>query len=264
MESLSDESPVLTSGTSPVNLVSVLHPDDIVIFGYDKPPQALDGASNCNNKNPPSPYATAFLHTIDGPGLTQRVQRLWDHLRRFTTFYYSKHMSAPRRAPRYRVAQMVRPNAAQMVLFDDNSWLVTRLTPRPALLLDRPWLGLPLAATGLNKLNKIRSAYTDWRRRDAAGQAVVQQRGGKPLGRRVRLAPGNDDVSVFEGGSTEKTTITTDIFFVFMRIDCNGELTFYHDCLYCQDLSCSQCIEVLEDVAAFGRRHTLAIGHLKC
>lgn len=88
-------------------------------------------------------------------------------------------MLAPRHAPWCREeAHALLPAAAQMALFDDNSWLVTRLTPQPALP-DHRWLGLPLAATGLDK---IYSEYMDWRRRDAAGLVVVQQPGGKPPG----------------------------------------------------------------------------------
>ncbi|KUI64343.1 hypothetical protein VM1G_11148 [Cytospora mali] len=107
-------------------------------------------------------------------------------------------------------------------------------------------------------LNKIYSAYMDWRRRDAL----------------VRLAPGGHVVSVFEAGSKIATATTTasnptpagegqeDSLFVIMERDCGGELTFYHNCLHCWDLTCDQCIEVLENVADFGRRHTCASGHL--
>lgn len=188
-------------------------------------------------------------------------------------YYYSTHVVAPRHAPWCRDIQVLLPAAAQMTLFDDTSWLVTRLTPSSAVL-DHPWLGLPLAATGLHKLHP---AYLDWRRRDAAALAGVQQRGGSPPGRRVRLAPGDHVVSVFEGGSAEETRTTAatnshstagksdqDTLFVIMGLSCDGELTFRHDCLHCRDLTCGQCINVLEHVAAFGRRHTRASGYLPC
>ncbi|ROW10891.1 hypothetical protein VPNG_05313 [Cytospora leucostoma] len=253
MDSFSDHSPVLTSPISLSYLASVFQPDDVVTFKYDKSPQTRgDGTSDCNHKDPPSSYTSSSLPTFDGPSLMRRVYRLWDTLRRFTMYYYCTHVLAPSHAPWCRDAQGLLPAAAQMILFDDNSWLVTRLTPSSAML-NHPWLGLPLAATGLDK---IYSAYLDWRRRDAAKSAVVQQRGGKPLGRRVRLAPGDHVVSVFEGGSTEKTNTTTtthnfvpagedgeDMLFVIMEIDCDGELTFHHKCLHCQDLTCDQCIE---------------------
>lgn len=86
----------------------------------------------------------------------------------------------------------------------------------------------------------------------------------------VRIAPGDHVVSVVEGCGNGAGGMTTndgrtpdgegeeDRLWVVMEIDGDGMLTFYHDCLHCRDLTCVQCVEVLENVAAFGRRYTRA------
>jgi len=129
-----------------------------------------------------------------------------------------------------------------VVLFDNDGWLLTRLPSHPT-----PHGNLFLAATGIGKI------YTEWRRRDVAlsayyGGAAAH---GKSPCRRVRPAPGDHLVSVFENKEGD--------LFVVMEIDGDGEIMFYRECLHCQDLSCKSCIEVLGNVVAFGQKHTQVV-----
>lgn len=126
MESLGHNQPVRATRVSLSHLTLGLQPDDAVTFKYDKPqraPAKFNGAPDRKYKDPPSPNTTSTLPILDG----------LDHLRRFMTYYYSNHVS-PSHIQLCPKRQMLLPGAAQMVLFDDNSYLVTRLTPAPAPL----------------------------------------------------------------------------------------------------------------------------------
>lgn len=191
------------------------------------------------------------------------------HLHRFITYLYSNLVSPPHHFLYDPKKPM--PAATKMFLFDDNSYLAMRLV-----------LSTTLAATGSSTTGTY-VAYADLQRRHEVVLAAVQQYVGKqPLHRRVRR--GRDDyvVSVFEGGGgssssntkamTAPTSVSNDPtvanngredgLFVIMEIGRYGELTFYHDCLHCPDLKCGQCVEVMENVAAFGRKYTCSSGQL--
>ncbi|KAJ0104341.1 hypothetical protein J7T55_011125 [Diaporthe amygdali] len=205
------------------NLASVFHPGDVVICKH--------------NKSQP------LSRLLEGDEQHYLTHGLWDRARRFAAYYYFKHVSALDYAPWCRDPQNLLRGASRMVLFDDDSWLVTRLTPQPALL-DHPWLAGAV-------INKIYSAYMDKQRQDIALSAYFHAAtpDRKPPRSRVRPPPADHHVvSVFE--NKEQT------IFVIMEMDNEGEVMFYHDCLRCKTLACDQCMEVLENVAVFGRKYT--------
>ncbi|KAG8157213.1 hypothetical protein KVR01_012921 [Diaporthe batatas] len=170
---------------------------------------------------------------------------LWDQVTRFVAYLYAKHIRAPSHTAWCRDPARLLPGATRMILFDNDGWLLTRLSPYPT-----PHGNLILAATSIAEI------YTQWRRRHVALSAYHVLAAGQeksPSGR-VRVAPGDHLVSVFEDQDQD--------LFVVMEMDSDGEIMFYHECLHCQDFACKSCIEVLDNVVAFGQRHTQVDRHV--
>ncbi|KAI7786175.1 hypothetical protein LA080_004559 [Diaporthe eres] len=164
---------------------------------------------------------------------------LCDRVSRFVAYLYAKHIRAPPHAAWCRDPRTLLRGATQVVLFDNDNWLLMRLPSR-----ERPLGYQFLAFTGIGNI------YTNWKRRDTALSAYcgdAAARGKLPC-RRVPLRPGEHIVSAFED--------TEEDLFVVMEMDGDGEIMFYHECLRCHDLTCRSCVEVLDNVVAFGQRHT--------
>lgn len=164
---------------------------------------------------------------------------LWDQVNRFVAYFFAKHIRAPSHVAWSRDSPGLLHGATRVVLFDNDGWLLRRLPSQPTTHGN-----LVLAASRISEI------YAEWKRWEAAllayyGGAAAH---GKSPCRRVRLAPSDHLVSVFENKE--------DDLFVVMEIDVDGEIIFYHECPQCQNLSCKSCIEVLDNVMAFGQRHT--------
>lgn len=163
---------------------------------------------------------------------------LWDQVNRFVAYVFAKHIRAPSHVAWARDSSGLLHGATRVVLFDNDGWVLRRLPSQPTT-----HGSLVLATTRISEI------YAGWKRWDAAlsayyGSAAAH---GKSPCRRVRLAPRDHLVSVFENKEG---------LFVVMEIDGDGEILFYHQCLQCDDLSCKSCTEVLDYVVAFGQRHT--------
>ncbi|KAJ0106974.1 hypothetical protein J7T55_011069 [Diaporthe amygdali] len=220
MEALANNAPPPTM-TSNGNHTSVVKSDDLVVCKYSD--------SQSLYQLPEIFEDSQFRHT----------HNFWNQVNRFVAYFYAKHIRAPSNAAWCRDPPRLLHGATRVVLFDNDGWLLTRLPSHPTTRGN-----LVLAATSISKI------YTEWRRQDDAlsayhGGAAAH---GKNPCRRVRLAPGDHLVSVFENKEED--------LFVVMEIDSDGEIVFYHKCLHCQDFTCKNCIEVLDNVVAFGQRHT--------
>lgn len=177
---------------------------------------------------------------VHGNNQRRQTHSVWYQVRRFTAYWYTKHIQGSRYAEWCHDPQTLLRGATRVVLFDDDGWLLMRLpTPQPRAL------GNPL-----NAVTNIKKIHKDWSGLDAALSAYCDgaaAHGRRPR-RRVRVAPGGYHVLAFENAERSQT--------VLMEIDVVGELVFYHECLRCQDLTCQTCVEVLNIAVSFGKEHT--------
>ncbi|POS72253.1 hypothetical protein DHEL01_v209354 [Diaporthe helianthi] len=217
----------LPTMTSDENNALAVKSDDLVVYKYSDSQSLYQ------------------LPEIVEDGKSHYAYNLWHQVNRFVAYFYAKHVCAPSHAAWCRDPPRLLPGATRVVLFDNDGWLLTRLASHST-----PQRNLLSSVTGISEI------YTQWRTRDVAlsayyGGAAAH---GKSPRRRVRLAPGDHRVSVFEDQEAD--------YFVIMEIDNDGEIIFYRECLDCRDLACERCIEVLDKVVAFGQRHTQVDGRL--